>query len=86
MYICTIAISSFVGKLEEHENSNASSNKTSNLPEAAVREKSLWHFLWAHGEKAKLIQINLHLKNCLSAGFERQRHREQEHRELPGQL
>lgn len=36
MYIRTIAISSFVTKLEEHENSNMSSNKTSNLPEVAV--------------------------------------------------
>lgn len=50
--MCMIAISSFVTKLEEHEKSNVSSNKTSNLPEVAVHEKSLWHFLWAHEEKA----------------------------------
>lgn len=36
MYIGTIAISSFGTKLEEHENSNVSSNKALNLPEAAV--------------------------------------------------
>lgn len=78
-----IAISSFVTKLEEHEKSTVSSNKTSNLPEVAEHEKSLWHFLWAHEEKAKLIQINLHLKHHLSAGFEQQMDGEQEHRELP---
>lgn len=57
MSICTIAISSFVRKLKEHENSNVSSNNTLNLPEVAVQVRSLWHFLWAMKRKLNWFRL-----------------------------